>query len=219
MGQIFRSRADTIARVLLASVAALPVLLVGLAYSVMRSPYVTGQNVTREQPVPFSHEHHLREPRYRMSLLPHLGRETRFAGIPPTETCMTCHSQIWTNAGVLAPVRHEPRREQAVSAGGASITCRTTSTSITAYTSPKASVAQPATAPWTECRSCAKPRRSPWAGVSIAIAIPHRTCVRVRVSSTWPGRRPRTKPRQGHRLLSEYHINTKHLTDCSVCHR
>jgi len=28
-----------------------------------------------------------------------------FAGIPPTKTCMNCHSQIWTNAQLLEPVR------------------------------------------------------------------------------------------------------------------
>jgi Cytochrome c7 and related cytochrome c len=57
------------------------------------------------QPVPFSHDHHVAG----------LGLDCRFchssvevsaqAGMPPTHTCMTCHSQIWTNAQVLAPVR------------------------------------------------------------------------------------------------------------------
>ena len=45
------------------------------------------------------------------------------AGLPPTHTCMTCHSQIWTDAPMLAPVREsyatgkplrvEPRRPAA----------------------------------------------------------------------------------------------------------
>jgi hypothetical protein len=57
------------------------------------------------QPVPFSHQHHVAG----------LGIDCRFchvsveisadAGMPPTWTCMTCHSQIWTNAAILAPVR------------------------------------------------------------------------------------------------------------------
>ena len=60
---------------------------------------------TVEQPVPFSHQHHVGG----------LGIDCRFchttvetsgnAGMPPTYTCMTCHSQIWTNAAILAPVR------------------------------------------------------------------------------------------------------------------
>jgi len=31
--------------------------------------------------------------------------KSSYAGIPPTKTCMNCHSQIWTNAELLAPVR------------------------------------------------------------------------------------------------------------------
>ena len=71
----------------------------------MRSPYITEQNVTLTQPVPFSHQHHVGglglDCRYC-----HTSVETaRFAGIPPTFTCMTCHSQLYTNAAVLASVR------------------------------------------------------------------------------------------------------------------
>ena len=43
----------------MALLAALPIVLVGLAYSVMGSSYVTDQSITREQPVPFSHAHHV----------------------------------------------------------------------------------------------------------------------------------------------------------------
>ena len=57
--QIFRPGANTIATLLLASLGVVPVLAVGLAYQIVRSPYVTDQNVTRDQPVPFSHEHHV----------------------------------------------------------------------------------------------------------------------------------------------------------------
>src|ERR1700760_1113475 len=103
--QIFRPGANTIATLLLASLGVLPVLAVGLAYQIVPSPYVTYQNVTREQPVPFSHAHHVGG----------LGLDCRYchtsvevssnAGFPPTHTCMTCHSQIWTHASVLQPVR------------------------------------------------------------------------------------------------------------------
>jgi len=105
MPQIFRPGADTLARIVLSSLAMLPVLSVGIAYAVWRSPYLTDQEVTREQPVPFSHEHHVGglgiDCRYCHTSV----EKAAFAGIPPTETCMTCHSQIWTNAPMLAPVR------------------------------------------------------------------------------------------------------------------
>lgn len=69
------------------------------------STFETGVGVARAQPVPFSHEHHVRA----------LGIDCRYchtsvetsssAGLPSTQTCMNCHSQIWTNADLLAPVR------------------------------------------------------------------------------------------------------------------
>ena len=105
MAQIFRPGADTLARVAIAGIAVVPVLAVGLANTRWRSPYATAQDVTREQPVPFSHEHHVGglgiDCRYCHTSV----EKAAFAGIPPTETCMSCHSQIWTNAPMLAPVR------------------------------------------------------------------------------------------------------------------
>jgi hypothetical protein len=70
-----------------------------------RSPYITYAGVRKAQPVPFSHQHHVTglgiDCRYC-----HTSVETSgFAGIPPTKTCMNCHSQIWTNASMLEPVR------------------------------------------------------------------------------------------------------------------
>ena len=75
------------------------------AYRIEKSPLATMADTIRNQPVPFSHRHHACE----------LGIDCRYchsgversprAGLPPTETCMTCHSQIWTNASMLEPVR------------------------------------------------------------------------------------------------------------------
>ncbi|HEV2699691.1 MAG TPA: cytochrome c3 family protein [Terriglobales bacterium] len=74
-----------------------------------RSPYVTYAGVVRPQPVPFSHQHHVGglgiDCRYC-----HTSVETSgFAGIPPTKTCMNCHSQMWTSAPLLEPVRESLR--------------------------------------------------------------------------------------------------------------
>ncbi len=70
-----------------------------------RSPYVTQADVVREQPVPFSHEHHVGglgiDCRYCHTSV----EDSRFAGIPPTKTCMNCHSQIFAQAPFLEPVR------------------------------------------------------------------------------------------------------------------
>jgi hypothetical protein len=58
------------------------------------------------QPIPFSHEHHVGFDGLGCRYC-HTGVETsRFAGIPPAHTCVTCHSQIFTEAPVLEPARH-----------------------------------------------------------------------------------------------------------------
>jgi len=58
-----------------------------------------------EQPVPFSHQHHVRDDGIDCRYC-HTSVETSaFAGIPPLATCMTCHSILFNDAPVLAPLR------------------------------------------------------------------------------------------------------------------
>ncbi len=81
----------------------------GLAFSFNVRRMSLNASVARPQPVPFSHQHHVAgdglDCRYC-----HTSVETsNFAGIPPTKTCMNCHSQIWTNADLLEPVRESFR--------------------------------------------------------------------------------------------------------------
>jgi hypothetical protein len=72
---------------------------------VNRSAYVTQVGVVRDQPVPFSHKHHVNglglDCRYCHTSV----EDSAFAGIPPTQTCMGCHSQIWADSPLLEPVR------------------------------------------------------------------------------------------------------------------
>lgn len=105
MSQIFRSSADTVLRLGLAALIFVPLAGVALTMILVRSGYATGQDRIPEQPVPFSHAHHAAEIGIDCRYC-HAGVETSaFAGIPPTSTCMTCHSQLWTEAEMLAPVR------------------------------------------------------------------------------------------------------------------
>ena len=105
MAQVFHRSTNTIAR---ASIVATLLLVAGVLWTALqmaRSPYTTYAGVAKAQPVPFSHQHHVSglgiDCRYC-----HTSVETSgFAGIPPTKTCMNCHSQIWTNAPMLEPVR------------------------------------------------------------------------------------------------------------------
>lgn len=109
MPQIFHRSTNTISKV---SIFGL-VFLVAAVFTIMgmlnRSPYLTQAGVIRDQPVPFSHDHHVRglgiDCRYC-----HTSVETsNFAGIPPTKTCMSCHSQIFSDSPMLEPVRESFR--------------------------------------------------------------------------------------------------------------
>lgn len=105
MSQIFPRSANALAR---ASVFVALFLAAAGGYALWtlaHSGYVTRQGIVLPQPVPFSHDHHVAQ----------IGIDCRYchtsveraasAGIPPTQTCMNCHNQIWTNAAVLEPVR------------------------------------------------------------------------------------------------------------------
>ncbi len=105
MAQLFRSGANTIARLVLWGLVLVPLSAAVLASIVVRSPYVTGEGRYVEQQVPFSHKHHAGELGIDCRQC-HYGVETGARAIvPPTKVCMTCHSQLWTNAALLAPVR------------------------------------------------------------------------------------------------------------------
>src|ERR1700746_1769424 len=103
--QIFHRSTNTLSR---ASIYGAVFIVAGLGYALMqlqRSPYITDAGVVKPQPVAFSHQHHVTglgiDCRYCHTSV----EQSRFAGIPPTRTCMNCHSQIWTNAKLLEPVR------------------------------------------------------------------------------------------------------------------
>ena len=87
------------------AIAVLP-LTVGLALAALsRSPANTKVNVAKNQPVPFSHQPHNWELGIDCRYCHTSVEKSSYAGIPATETCMSCHSQIWTNSPLLEPVR------------------------------------------------------------------------------------------------------------------
>jgi Cytochrome c7 and related cytochrome c len=115
MAQIFHHSTNTIARVSIYG-AVVIIALLGYAVNVVnQTSYVTEVHNALPQPVPFSHKHHVGE----------LGLDCRYchasvevsssAGMPPTQTCMTCHSQIWTNAAILEPIRASYRDSKPIS--------------------------------------------------------------------------------------------------------
>src|SRR5690606_37692461 len=65
----------------------------------------TEAGVIREQPVPFSHQHHVGDAGIDCRYCHTSVTESSFAGIPATDVCMNCHSQLWNDSPLLAPVR------------------------------------------------------------------------------------------------------------------
>ena len=218
MAQVFSTAADTIARCIIAAAVIVPVAFVGLAYALNRSPYVTGEDIVVTQPVPFSHSHHVAglglDCRYC-----HTGVEkSAFAGLPPTETCMTCHSQVWTNAAMLAPVRESLASDLPIhwrrvnrlpdyvyfdhsihiAKGVGCTTCHGPVDHM-----PLMRQGAPLTMGW--CLDC---HRDP------AKALRPRDEI---FSTDWHP--PRDQVEKGHALLAAYGIKPDHLADCSVCHR
>lgn len=218
MAQIFGQSADPLLRAAFASFVLVPLCLFGVALALARAPYTTGQKIVIHQPVPFSHAHHTSQLGLDCRYC-HTGVETSaFAGLPPTETCMTCHSQIWTNAKMLAPVRDSLARAQPIHwqrvhrlpeyvyfdhsihvAKG--VGCTTCHGPVGAM--PLMYQAAPLTMSWClDCHRDPAPHLRPKADIFKLEWTP-----------------PKDQSRRGHELLRAYGIDTRHLTDCSVCHR
>jgi hypothetical protein len=114
MAQIFHPSTNTLSRVSIFGALFILAAIAWISAGVNRSPYITSASVIREQPIQFSHAHHVGG----------IGIDCRYchtsvevsatAGIPPTETCMNCHSQIWSTSPYLEPVRASYRTGQSL---------------------------------------------------------------------------------------------------------
>jgi len=114
MPQVFRRSANTLARASIVGGLLLGGGLVGLLIVIGRSSYVTRAGEFIEQPIQFSHLHHAGDDGIDCRYC-HTSVETAaFAGIPPTKTCMNCHSQIWSTAAILEPVRASFRDDRSL---------------------------------------------------------------------------------------------------------
>jgi len=106
MAQIFDRSSNALARMSLVLTGLIVIALGVTLDQLQRSPWVTRQGQRAEQPVPFSHKHHVQGLGLQCQYCHTTVEKSSYAGIPPTRTCMNCHAQIWTNAQLLEPVRH-----------------------------------------------------------------------------------------------------------------
>ena len=105
MAQVFPKSMNVVARV---SLLALPLLAAGggvTGAAFFRSDYAVNTHEVVEQPVPFSHKHHVSQLGIDCKYCHTSVYESANAGFPPTKTCMNCHQQIWQSADLLGPVR------------------------------------------------------------------------------------------------------------------
>lgn len=114
MAQIFHPSTNTFSKVTIFGAVFILTVLLWLLYVIYRSSWVTEVTVVRQQPVPFSHQHHVAGLGIDCLYCHTSVEDSSFAGIPPTQTCMNCHSQIWTDSPMLEPVRASFRTNQSL---------------------------------------------------------------------------------------------------------
>ncbi|MGC2238215.1 MAG: cytochrome c3 family protein [Pyrinomonadaceae bacterium] len=114
MAQIFHRGANNLAKISIV----VAILLGGVAFyvftQVARSGYITGRYVERQQPVQFSHKHHVGDDGIDCRYCHTTVETSHSAGIPPTQTCMNCHSEIWADSPYLEPVRASYRENKPI---------------------------------------------------------------------------------------------------------
>ena len=217
MPQIFGRSFNWFANVSIIGAIAVASLLLGIILNVNRLDYVSHVGMSKDQPVPFSHKHHVAGMGIDCRFCHTTVEETAFAGIPTTETCMSCHSLIWTEAPMLEPVRASFRdntplhwtrihdlpdfvyfRHDIHVAQG--IGCQTCHGNVDAM--PLMSKAQTLNMEW--CLEC---HRAPEKFIRPREEV---------FNMKWVP--PHDQTAAGLALVKEYQVQTSQLTDCSVCH-
>jgi len=217
MAAIFGPRANLLMNSALVGGSGLAVFLALLVWGVPVMNYNSQVGLIPPQPVPFSHKHHVSG----------LGLDCRYchtsvetaqnAGMPPTETCMTCHSQIWTNAAMLAPVR------QSLAEGTPLRWQRVYTLPDYVYFDHSIHIAKGVGC--TECHGPVGDMPMTWKSTDLYMSwclkchrdpAPHLRPHEAVFDPHWQ-RTPDTP--SGEQLMKQYHIHPSTLTDCSVCHR
>jgi hypothetical protein len=65
--------------------------------------------LSAQQPIPFSHKHHVGDDGIDCRYCHYSVEKSSFAGIPSAQVCLTCHSQLFRDASILAPLRESAR--------------------------------------------------------------------------------------------------------------
>src|SRR6059058_1563779 len=114
MPQIFHRSTNTFSKASIFGSVFILAFLLWLFGAWSRSSWATQAGVAREQPVPFSHAHHVGDVGLDCRYCHTTVETSGFANVPPTKTCMNCHSQIWSTSPTLEPVRASLRSGESI---------------------------------------------------------------------------------------------------------
>jgi hypothetical protein len=232
MAQVFHHSLNPIGRMLLFG---FPFFL-GIAGASLaafyRSPYVTGAYEILEQPAPFSHKHHVGQLGIDCRYCHTSVEKSHFAGIPPTQTCMNCHQQMWTGSDMLGVIRDNYAKDKPVDWK------KVHNLPHYVYFNHSIHVAK-----GVGCQSChgqlnemhltfqTKTLLMEWCLSCHREPEKHLRPKEQIYSMTWSPDQPTTDPitgkeyptnqaELGKQLKDEYHVrDAKYLTSCSMCHR
>lgn len=183
-----------------------------------RSGYFTNVNQPIEQPIPFSHEHHVNGLGISCGYCHTTAEKAAFAGIPPTHTCMTCHSQIWTGAQMLEPVRASYRTQKPLE------WVRVHDLPDFAYFNHSIHVNK-----GMACEVChGDVNKMPLTWKSNTLMMgwclechrnPEQYIRPVEEVYNFDYKYPENRLEAGKELVKKYNVQVKQLSDCSICHR
>jgi hypothetical protein len=105
MSQVFHKATNTISKVTLGGLVVAVAGCLWLVLAVQRSSWASGEDVIVVQPIQFSHERHVAGNGIDCRYCHGSVEVSAFAGLPPTQTCMNCHTQVFAHAAYLEPVR------------------------------------------------------------------------------------------------------------------
>jgi hypothetical protein len=105
MSALFTARADAIFKAVLVILVGGAAGTVGALMLYPRIPYGTGQQEQVVQPVQFDHRHHVVDDLSDCRYCHSTAETAPSAGIPSTEVCLNCHSQVWNKSPLLDLVR------------------------------------------------------------------------------------------------------------------
>jgi len=219
MAQIFSPAADAWLRLFLVGAVSLAAGAVVFAVGFARSEWVTGARIhPPSQPVPFSHRHHAGELGIDCQHCHTSVASSPRAGLPPTHTCMTCHSQIWTGAPMLAPVRASLAENRSLDWQRVAL--------LPDYVYFRHDIHIAKGVGCAECHGRVDTMALTYRAVPLTMQF-CLDCHRDPASHLRPRDQvtnmdwqpPHDGGAQGHALLAQYGIRVGQLTHCTVCHR